>query len=90
MMRPKLLVAASMKDAVTMKGLHPCLRSCHVLTPHTFRNESHSSFLFGEYTWTPAAKALPARTRWQMRQQLRLCLDEESCEQDFPDSILAW
>lgn len=85
--RPNLLVAATLGDAGWIKREWRQFSTWQVMTP---RNGTGPGWLYRHYTWTPQAQELPARVRWDLRQRLSVCIDEESEEKDFPTKVLAW
>ena len=85
--RPKLLVAATVADAVKIKRDFWQFVGWHVMTP---RNRAEDGWLYGEYTWTPEASKLPAQIRWDLRQRLRSSIDEGSQEKRFPVKVPSW
>lgn len=85
--RPNLLVAATIADAIAIKREFRQFTGWQVMTP---RNQAEHGWLYGDYTWTPAAQELPARIRWDLRQRLVPSTDEKSEEKDFPTKVLSW
>jgi len=85
--RPNLLIAATLADAAEIRREFRQFSSWQIMTP---RNGAGKGWIYGDYTWTPAAQELPARVRWDLRQRLASSIDEESEEKDFPTKVLAW
>lgn len=80
--RTHLLIAATLEDAKDAQWRCPQLRTRLIVTPRSVsRIYGH---LIGEYTWTPLASSLPARTRMFIRIGLAPCIDEDSAEEPFP------
>ena len=80
------MIAVSRREADTFKKDCPQFRLHVTVTPQA----TPSGFLVGEYVWTPKALNLPASIRLQLRGLLAPLIDEESIEEEFPDTLLYW
>lgn len=84
--RAKVLIAATITDADRVKRKYPQFKYHVAVTSRCFPN----LLSVGEYVWTPAASALPARLRLALRGALASLIDEETVEETFPDTLLSW
>ena len=85
MVRAKVMIAATQAEADRIKKKYPQFKFYLAITPRTLP----SGIEVGQYVWTPAASALPARLRMQIRGALAPLIDEESVEQTFPETLLS-
>lgn len=85
-MRQNLIIAATKRDAQTVKEHFPQYRRYTVVTPRVLPPDVK----IGEYVWTPYASELPARLRMELRGVLAPLIDEESVEEQFPITLLSW
>lgn len=86
LVRARVLIAATQAEADGVKRKYPQFKYHLVVTPRTLP----SGIRVGEYVWTPAASALPARLRMAVRGALAPLIDEDSVEETFPDTLLSW
>lgn len=86
LVRARMIIAATQTDADRIKRKYPQFRHHLVVTPRTLP----TGLLVGEYVWTPAAQALPARLRMEIRGALAPWIDEDSVEETFPETLLSW
>lgn len=86
LIRANVIVAASLSDALLVKKRMPQFKFHVVLTP----GESLSGFAVREYVWTPAASNLPAVMRMELRGLLAPLIDDDSIEEEFPETLLTW
>jgi hypothetical protein len=80
------MIAVNRREADILKKEFPQFRLHITITPQS----TPSGFLVGEYVWTPMALNLPASMRLQLRGLLAPLIDEESTEEEFPDTLLDW
>lgn len=81
-----MMIAATQTDASRIKRKYLQFRYHLVVTPMSLP----TGLLVGEYVWTPAALALPARLRMEIRGALSPWIDEGSVEETFPETLLSW
>jgi hypothetical protein len=84
--RVRLLIAATQTDGDQIRKKYRQFKYHLVITPRTLP----SGIVIGEYVWTPAASALPARLRLEIRGALAPLIDGESVEETFPETLLSW
>ena len=85
--RANVMLATSFDEADAIKSRFPQYRFVLVQTPG---QDLPDQVLVGEYVWTPNAAGLSARVRLRMRGVLSLGMDDESVEEEFPDTLLSW
>ena len=86
-LRVGVIVAADTADADMVKDQFPQFRYYVTVTPRT---APPKDFVVGEYLWTPLATDLPARIRLALRGKLAPLIDEQSMEEEFPETLLSW
>lgn len=91
--RVSVLVAANAADANWAMQLFPQYR-CHiVLTGDQLalpRSMLVKGTKLGEYSWTLAARELPASVRLRLRGLLAPLVDDDSCEEEFIETLSSW
>lgn len=85
--RISVMVAATRSDGDRVKSRFPQYRLHTVVTPKV---PFPPGFVVGEYLWTPEASNLRASVRLSLRGMLSPYIDQESIEEEFPDTLLSW
>lgn len=83
------MIAASDLEAFTVRDSWPVFKGHMILTPDS-NPLLLAGFTIDDYVWTPGALALPARVRLMLRGIMAGCLDENSIEETFPETLLSW